>query len=353
MAPLPSSARMLSEQLAAQALHVCRTYLSRGRRCGRYWTVGDVLNSPGRSLFVRLTGPLSGPGAAGRWCDAATGEHGDLLDLLRARLALRNHNEALAEARRCLALPPTVADTPRTKGTSAEAAHRLFAVAGPITGTHAEGYLQARGLGPRFDHAALRFHPRVFCRELGPGHTLPALLATITDEHGRITAIQRTWLDPARPAKADLQAPRRSMGRQIGHGVRFGTAHGTVLAGEGIETVLSLHHAFPALAMIAALSATQLGSLELPAGTRRLLIARDGDVPGRRAATRLRGHAEARGIAVRELAPVADDFNADLARYGLDALRRRVLRQGLRVEQAPKRRHCSGHRFDGTWRDLA
>jgi len=44
---------------------VCRHYLSNGRREGRYWLVGDVRNTPGRSLFVRLKGPESGKGAAG------------------------------------------------------------------------------------------------------------------------------------------------------------------------------------------------------------------------------------------------------------------------------------------------
>jgi len=34
-------------------------------------------------MFVRLIGPESGKGAAGKWTDAATGEHGDLLDVIR------------------------------------------------------------------------------------------------------------------------------------------------------------------------------------------------------------------------------------------------------------------------------
>lgn len=37
---------------------------------------------------MRLTGPATGRGAAGHWTDAALGEHGDLLDLLRAHLGL-------------------------------------------------------------------------------------------------------------------------------------------------------------------------------------------------------------------------------------------------------------------------
>ncbi|MBB4373693.1 hypothetical protein GGD63_006521 [Bradyrhizobium sp. cir1] len=45
---------------------MCRHYLSNGPRQGRYWTVGDARNTPGRSMFVRLSGPESGPGAAGQ-----------------------------------------------------------------------------------------------------------------------------------------------------------------------------------------------------------------------------------------------------------------------------------------------
>src|SRR3546814_2148735 len=70
---------------SAHAEDVCRHYLSNGSRAGRYWLVGDVQNSKGRSLYVRLDGPLAGPGAVGKWADAATGEHGDLLDLIRLR----------------------------------------------------------------------------------------------------------------------------------------------------------------------------------------------------------------------------------------------------------------------------
>ena len=74
-----SPATDLARRLAQNAESVCRYYLSNGRRQGGYWLVGDVANQPGRSLFVRLKGPDHGKGAAGKWTDAATGEHGDLL----------------------------------------------------------------------------------------------------------------------------------------------------------------------------------------------------------------------------------------------------------------------------------
>ncbi|XWX54025.1 hypothetical protein MSP5_001033 [Methylosinus sporium] len=59
----------LAQRLARDAEAVCRHYLSNGRREGRYWLVGDARNTPGRSLFVRLTGAESGKGAAGKWVD--------------------------------------------------------------------------------------------------------------------------------------------------------------------------------------------------------------------------------------------------------------------------------------------
>ena len=61
----------LSERLAAKAQAVCRHYLPAGRREGRYWMVGDVAGTPGRSLYVRLF--ETDRGAIGNWVDAATG----------------------------------------------------------------------------------------------------------------------------------------------------------------------------------------------------------------------------------------------------------------------------------------
>ena len=64
-----SLARTLSSGLAEHVEALCRHYLSNGRRCGNYWIVGDVNNHAGRSLYVRLKGPLCGKGARGKWAD--------------------------------------------------------------------------------------------------------------------------------------------------------------------------------------------------------------------------------------------------------------------------------------------
>jgi hypothetical protein len=105
---IASQAADLARCLARDAEAVCRRYLSNGSRRGRYWVVGDVANAPGRSLFVRLTGPDSGKGAAGKWTDAATGQHGDLLDLIALNLGFR----AFARRARRGAVVPRLAAPP-------------------------------------------------------------------------------------------------------------------------------------------------------------------------------------------------------------------------------------------------
>ena len=92
----------LTHRLAEQAEAVCRHYLSNGRRVGGYWIVGDARNTPGRSMFVRLNGCNSGKGARGKWTDAATGEHGDLLDVIQESRRLVEFRDVVDEAQRFL-----------------------------------------------------------------------------------------------------------------------------------------------------------------------------------------------------------------------------------------------------------
>ena len=86
------------------------------------------------------------------------------------------------------------------------------------------------------------------------------------DNGGGTEGVQRSWLDPKRPAKANLARPRKALGRVHGRAVRFGeSATGaTLLAGGGIETVLSLVTAVPGIHAAAALSVGSLGAFEPP-----------------------------------------------------------------------------------------
>ena len=285
----------LARRLAQNAESVCRHYLSNGRRHGRYWLVGDIENSAGRSLYVRLTGPESGKGAAGKWTDAATGEHGDLLDLIAANQRLADLPQVLEEARRFLSLPdPEPASRkplPSVPTGSPEAARRLFAMSKPIHGSLAESYLRARGITDLSGTGALRFHAHCYYRpedhETRGCEAWPALISAVTDLDGAVTGAHRTWLDPSSVDKAPVASPRRAMGQLLGHGVRFGIATDVFAAGEGVETMLSLRQVLPFLPAAAALSAAHLGALLLQPTLRRLYIARERDDAGRWAADTL------------------------------------------------------------------
>jgi hypothetical protein len=290
-------------------------------------------------MFVRLRGPTSGKGAAGKWIDAATGEHGDLLDVIQEACGLVDFHDVVEEARRFLSLPRLDFE-PKSKRSitapqvgSPESARRLFAMSQPLTGTIAEKYLRGRGITALHEADALRFHPRCYYRPDAdaPAEIWPALIAAVTDVAGKITGAHRTWLDPSGNDKAPVDSPRRAMGHLLGHGVRFGVATDVMAAGEGIETMLSLRNALPTLPMLAALSANHLTAIPFPATLRRLYMARDRDPAGDLAVSTLTERAQSAGIEALTLTPALDDFNEDLRELGVEELR-----AALRVQLAPE-----------------
>ena len=143
---------------------------------------------------------------------------------------------------------------------------------------------------------------------------------------GAAEGVQRSWLDLKRPAKADLARPRKALRRVHGRAVPFGgSASGaTLLAGEGIETVLSLVTAVPGIHAAAALSAGSLGAFEAPQDLALLVIASDKDVEGRHAANRLQRRCVKRGIPSIVIAPERSDFNNDLIAFGQETLAARI-----------------------------
>ena len=320
------NAARVAVALAERAEEVCRRYLPNGRRSGRYWVAGDIHGARGRSLFVRL----APPGTPGKWTDSAEGTHGDLLDLVRIASGASSLRAALAEARAFLSLPPMPAPTGPDIYDRTEAARRLWRRCRAIDGTHAEAYLRARAID-RCRFPALRFHPALLHRDDGGVRRLPALVAAVTGAagehpgHGTLTGVHRTWLDPRRPAKAVVARPRKALGRVHGLAVRFGDpAPATLLVGEGIETVLSVVTALPDTVAAAALSAGSLGAFAPPPGLARLVIARDNDAEGERAAERLARRCACTGVAALIVVPQGGDFNDDLVCLGAAALRARL-----------------------------
>jgi len=306
--------------LAERAEDVCRLYLSNGRKIGGYWIVGDRRNAKGRSLYLRLQGPISGKGARGKWTDGATGEHGDLLDIIASAIGADRHVDALVEAERflCVCRPlPKLNNQQR-----ASAAARLFAAAEPISGTPAETYLRSRGIDCPVIAEVLRYHPKCYyrCAETYRRLAAPAMLAAVSDNTGRITGLMRTYVSADGSQKAQIDSPRRAMGALAGNGVRLGPNDDVMAVGEGVETMLSLRTAMPTLSMIAALSAAHLAALIPPAQLRRFYIAADDDAAGRNAAARLAERLNALAIETILLTPRRKDFNDDLIADGADLL---------------------------------
>ena len=324
-----SYASELSRRLAGRVEAVCRAYLPEGKRSGRYWIAGDVSGARGKSLFVKLWGER-----AGHWTDGATGQHGDLLDLIRLNKGLNNCREALAEARQFLNEPALVRSPVRpcgwpTSRDTAAAAAKLYALSRPVPGTLAETYLRRRGITARLNRPALRFHPACYYRahEDAPLEVWPALIGAVTDVSGRLTGLQRTWLARDGGGKAPLADPRRAMGWLLGHAVRFAEPADVMAAGEGIETVLSLLSLFPSLPMAAGLSSAHLAAILFPPSLRRLYVLRDNDAAGDFAKERLGARCREAGIDCRVLTPAAKDLNADLRVQPVLAVKGRVMAQ--------------------------
>jgi hypothetical protein len=264
--------------------------------------------------------------------DGASGERGDLLDLIAACEGYDSIGRALDEARRFLRAPRAT-PTERRNENSRECdtialARKIWTASGPIAGTKAEAYLRARKITANLHDAPLRYHPALIYREHPdrPSRKLPALVAAVTNNDGEITGIHRTFLDPKRNAKAGVSSPRRALGAILGNGVCFGVIDDFAIIGEGIETVLSLKSVLPDAPMVAALSAAHLAAWKIPAGLRRLLIAADNDRTGQNAARKLAERAVAEGVQVGRIVSQGKDFNNDLQYIARERLRLQLVK---------------------------
>ena len=335
---MESPARAIALQLAAHAQAVCAHYLSNGRRDGRYWLVGDVNNIAGRSLYVRLTASADGKHQPGKWTDAQSGEHGDLLDIIAARCMHATLRETLDEARHFLKQPlpepanNAVKSSVKVDVGSSEAAVRLWKASKPIIGSVVQSYLQLRGL-PHLPHRGpLRFHPRCYYRRSSNDAPdvrteWPAMVSAITDGAGTVTGVHRTWLDPAGVDKAPVACSRRAMGNLLGNGVRFGPAASVMVAGEGIETIFSVRQILDNMSAIAGLSAAHLAAVLFPQCLRRLYVACDDDPAGAGAFATLTERGASSGVEILPLHPILDDFNSDLRILGREQQARTISSQ--------------------------
>lgn len=320
----------LARGLAGDAESFCRRYFPEGRRVGNYWQMADISGAKGRSLTIRLRS--FGGKRAGKWVDNATGEHGDLLDLLKHRLEPIPYPDLLKEAADYLGERPQIAipdarphEPAVASNRQAKAGRRLFSYGRPIAGTLAHTYLRGRDIA-RFG-PALAFHPNVYLRDEGGSRLeIPALLAAITDNAGKVTGCSRIFLDPQTGGLANIDAPKRVLGRLHGNAIRFGRWESAtdLFAGEGLENTLSIGTAFPQAALASCLTANHLAAFEIPTVTERLWIVQDNDDAGERGANRLADRARGDGVQPFILTPARGDFNDDLKADGVTVLRQRL-----------------------------
>lgn len=320
----------VARDLARDTEGFCRHFFPSGRKTGNYWQIGDVSGAPGQSLSIRLRS--SAGRAAGKWTDHATGEFGDLLDLLRA------HHEpidwpALLEmatsflGQRPFERLPTKTEQSRVHSPASQdrAGKRLFGYGVSIKGTLAEAYLTGRGIQRK--EPSLRFHSSAYLRsEDGQRLSFPALLAGISNTQGDITGCSRIFLDALGNGVADIPSPKRVLGDLNGNAIRFGpwAQARDLIVGEGLENTLSVGMAFPTAALASCLTANHMAAFQWPANTRRLWIAHDNDQAGMRGAETLRARFAASGGEAILLCPNLEDFNADLLALGVTILRRRL-----------------------------
>jgi hypothetical protein len=305
-------ARALAERIEA----LVRDLLPNGTRQGHEWLVGNVYGDQGSSLAVHLSGPK-----AGVWCDFATSDSGDALDLLKAVLGV-NMGEALTWSRRWLGIEdratarPTrsaAAPEPDAPKPDSDRWRRPWQSARPVADTLAETYLAARGL--RFEDSAgcvLRF--AVWRARKSPADELeyhPALLCALSDARtGEQCGIINIYL---RSDGSDRL--RDNKGKTVTSRARDAVVMlsdfdnpmmGLVLC-EGIETGIALYQR-EVCPIWACGAAGTLAKFPLLGGIESLTIAADADAPGQRAADELARRWREAGREVRIVPPEAGDW---------------------------------------------
>lgn len=164
-------------------------------------------------------------------------------------------------------------------------ARRFWSESRTLAATASERYLLARAIAKtQLASAALGFHPRM--TSIDDRRRRPALMAAIDDKHGVLQGVQVTLVTPYSGEKARVATPRRVIGRLMGGAVRLHKPESTLAIGEGVETMLSAS-AILDLPAWAALTADNLAAFEPPAWLSRLVIARDNDSAGIKAADAL------------------------------------------------------------------
>jgi hypothetical protein len=292
----------IARMLNARIRELAPVILPHGKRDGHEFRCGSLAGEQGDSLAVHLSGAK-----AGIWCDFATGETGDALDLVAQARYGGNKHDALTWARGYLGIddarPAQLAAAREAavvtdQQAAAEAAQtrsngmRIWLAARPsVRDTPVDAYLAGRGIElakmgrqPR----ALRFHPDLWHK--GSDRHWPAMVTAITAADGSFCAVHRTWLDVTGSTvrKAAIEPNKMVLGGYRGAAIRLwrGAGEKTLArAGpdeivditEGIEDGLSVAYACGECRVLAAVSVSNMGTLTLPPQIRTVRLWRQND----------------------------------------------------------------------------
>lgn len=191
-------------------------------------------------------------------------------------------------------------------GRNIELARELWRDSRPAPGTPAEKYLRGRGIAVPMP-ASLRFHHGL--KHTPTGLDFPAMVAAVQGSDGKISGVQRTYLQPGGRGKANVITPKMSLGKCRGGAVRLAASAHTLAVGEGIESCLSAMQA-TGTPTWAALSTSGLKAVMLPDNVREVVILADGDDAGESAAQQAAERFLTQGREVRiARPPTGQDFN--------------------------------------------
>ncbi|WP_336800498.1 DUF7146 domain-containing protein [Kaistia sp. MMO-174] len=268
---------------------IVRELVPGGRKNGSTYTAKNPARADrtAGSFVVWLRGP-----AAGGWKDYATGEQGDIIDLVALAKAT-DRKGALAWAEdRCGLRSMAEADRRAMEAAAAQRrreaekhdqanalrkidrARKMFASGSPeILGTPVETYLASRGIPLReikFLEDSFRFHPSLEWwmgrRDGVPGPRFPAMLSQMVDGEGVPKALHVTFIAPDGRGKAPVEKPKLMWPATSGLVIRVTRGAGNRNAEtaaklgkpaacgiwEGIEDTLSVALAVPELRLWAA-----------------------------------------------------------------------------------------------------
>jgi DNA primase len=189
-------------------------------------------------------------------------------------------------------------------------ARALWRSAVPVNGTVGAEYLRWRGITIEAP-LSLRYAELRYGRG---GPELPCLVCCVSSPEGPLQGVQRIFLAKDGRGKADVPAPKLSLGKVSGGAIRLAPlAGGEVVVCEGPETGLSLLQTLRKPVWVAA-GASMLPNIQFPPVIQAVAIGGDNDGPGRTAADKAERAFIDRGLRVRKFFPLPDfdDFNSQI-----------------------------------------